>query len=257
MRTAMRALVFGCLVLFGVAPALAAPVDPALQKQLLAIYDEFNATIAKGDYQKAVAQRSAASQKMFREQLKTAQDRKAFMEMNKAVTPDSLTVVHSKMSKDGTKAALITHAGKIVPAGMKDKSAPPAGTVMTSELTIAFVKEGGKWKYESQTLGMDPSSMQRCEDTKFEPITAYDDTVGTSAGGPIVRVEFNPDHTLVIIRVLDEENCAFLPSKETLTKGGFDTALLQPYTVISLDGLRHKTSKQKLWVEQLDILEED
>jgi hypothetical protein len=252
----MRALLLCCLMLIGW-PVFAAPVDPALQKQLLAIYDEFNATVAKGDYQKAVVQRSAASQKVFREQLKTAQDRKAFMEMNKAVTPDQLTVVHSKMSRDGTRAALIARAGKTVPAGLKDKSAPPAGTVITSELTIAFVKEGGKWKYESQTLGMDPAAMQRCEDTRFEPISAYDDTVGTSAGGPIVRVEFKPDHTLVILRVLDEENCAFLPSKETLTKGGFDTGLLQPYTVISLGGLRHKTSKQKLWVEQLDVLEED
>ena len=31
-----------------------------------------------------------------------------------------------------------------MPAGLKDKSAPPVGTVITSELTIAFVKEGGK-----------------------------------------------------------------------------------------------------------------
>jgi hypothetical protein len=252
----MRILLLCCILLFG-GQALAAPVDPALQKQLLAIYDEFNATIAKGDYQKAVAQRSSASQKLFREQLKTAQDRKAFMEMSKAVTPDSVQVVHSKLSKDGNKAALITHASMVVPGGLKDKSAPPAGTVLSSELTIEFVKEGGKWKYESQTLGMDPAATKRCEDVKFEPIEAYDDSASTSAGGPVVRVEFKSDHTLVIFRVLDEENCAFLPNRETLTKGGFDVALLQPYAVISMEGMRHKTSKQKIWVEQIDILEED
>lgn len=252
----MRKLLLSCLMLLAW-PAIAAPVDADLQKQLLAIYEEFNATIAKGQYDKAVAQRSAASQKMFKEQLKTAQDRKAFMEMNKMMTPDRLEVAHSKLSKDGNKASLITSANKAVPAGLKDKNAPPAGTVMTSELTLEFVKEGGKWKYDSQTFGMDPTKVTRCEDTKFEPIEAYNENSNMSAGGPITRVDFKGDHTLVVFKVLDEENCAFLPDKDTLSKGGFDTSLLTPYTVISLEGLKHKTSKQKIWVEQLDILEEN
>jgi hypothetical protein len=252
----MRVLLLCCLLLAGFA-AQAAPVDPALQKQLLASYDEFNATIAKGQYDKAVAQRPAASQKMFRDQLKTAQDRKAFMEMNKAVTPDSIEVKHSTLSKDGNKASLIALASKIVPAGLTDKSAPPAGTVLTSEVTLEFVKEGGKWKYLSQTLGMDPAAMKRCEDTKFEAAENFEDGVNTSAGGPIARVDFNADHTLIVFRVLDEENCAFLPPKELLVKGGLDVTLLQPYTVISLEGVRHKTKAQKIWVEQLDIMEEN
>lgn len=234
----------------------AAPVDPALQKELLAVYDEFNATLAKGQYDKAVAQRSAASQKTFRDQLKTAQDRKAFMEMSKLMTPDRIEVVHSKLSKDGNKASLITTANKIVPAGLKDKNAPPAGTVITSSLTLEFVKEAGKWKYESQTFGPDPARIRRCEDVKFEPIEAYDDGSSTSAGGPIVRVDLKGDHTLVVFKVLDEENCAFLPDKDTLAKGGFDVSQLQPYTIISLEGFRHKTSKQKIWVDQLEIIEE-
>jgi len=253
----MRALILCCIVLLFGLPASAAPVDPALQKELLAIYDQFNAMIAKGQFDQAVAQRSAAAQKMFKEQLKTAENRKEFTEMNKFITPDEMKVVHSKLSKDGNQAALIAHASKVVPKGLKGAGAPPAGTVLTSEMTLEFVKEGGKWRYDSQTLGLDPTKLTPCQDTKFEPIEAYDDSASTSAGGPIARVEFKPDHTLVVFRVLDEENCAFLPSKETLSKNGFDVGLLQPYTVISLEGLRHKTSKQKIWVEQLDIIDAD
>lgn len=252
----MRVLLLSCILLLLGWTAQAAPVDPALQKELLAIYDEFNVTLAKGQYDKAVAQRSAAAQKSFKDQLKTAQDRKAFMDMSKMMTPDKIDVVHSKLSKDGNKASLITTANKVVPAGLKDKNAPPAGTVMTSSLTLDFVKEAGKWKYDSQTFGADPAAIKPCTDVKFEPIEAYDDGSSTSAGGPIARVDFKGDHTLVVFRVLDEENCAFLPDKDTLTKGGFDVGLLQPYAIISLEGFRHKTSKQKIWVDQLDIIED-
>jgi hypothetical protein len=47
------------------------------------------------------------------------------------------------------------------------------------------------------------------------------------------------------------------PPKDLLVKGGLDVTLLQPYTVISLEGVRHKTKAQKIWVEQLDIMEEN
>jgi hypothetical protein len=252
----MRVFLLSCVLLLAGWTAQAAPVDPALQKELLAVYDEFNATLAKGQFEKAVAQRSAAAQKSIKDQLKTAQDRKAFTEMSKLMTPDTKEVVHSKLSKDGNKASLITTARTKVPAGLKDKSAPPAGTVITSSLTLDFVKEAGKWKYDGQTFGGDPSAIKPCTDVKFEPLEAYDDGSNTSAGGPIARVDFKGDHTLVVFRVLGEENCAFLPDKDSLAKSGFDVNQLQPYAIISLEGFRHKTSTQKIWVDQLEILEE-
>lgn len=256
MGVAMRASLLACILLLLGWTAQAAPVDAALQKELLAAYDTFNATIAKGQYDKAIAQRTAASQKLFKQQLKTAQDRKAFIDMTRAMTPDRLDVVHGRLSQDGGKATLVTVANKVVPAGLKDKNAPPAGTVITSELTLGFVKEGGQWKYDSQTLGPDPARIRKCDDVTFEPIEAYDENSNLSAGGPVVRLGFAADHTLVVFRAMDEENCAFLPDKDTLAKGGFDVGLLEPYVVVSLAGLKHKTSKQKIWVEQLEILDE-
>lgn len=252
----MRALWLSLTMLLVAGAAFAAPVDPALQKELLAVYDAFNATIAKGQYDKAVAQRPAEARAQFKSQLKTAQDRKAFVEMSKLMTPDSVEITYSRLSANGNKAVLVGTAAKIVPKGLKDPAAPPPGTVISSELTLEFVREDGKWKYLSQSFGMDPTRIKACNDTGFEPIESYDTARSLSAGGPIVRVDFKADHTLVVFRVLDEENCAFLPSREVLTKGGFDVGLLQPYAIVSIEGFRHKSSGQKIWVDQLDVSED-
>lgn len=252
----MRALLLSLTMLLVAGATLAAPVDPALQKELLAVYDAFNDTVAKGQYDRAVAQRPAEARAQFKRQLKTAEDRKAFMEMSTLMTPDSIDITYSRLSSDGNKAVLVGTAAKIVPKGLKDPAAPPPGTVIASELTLQFVRENGKWKYLSQSFGMDPARIKVCKDTAFEPIGAYDTANSLSAGGPIVRVDFKADHTLLVFRALDEENCAFLPSREVLTKGGFDVGLLQPYAIVSIEGFRHKSSGQKIWVDQLDVSED-
>jgi len=252
----VRALLLSVFLALVGGGALAAPVDPALQKELLAVYDAFNATMAAGQYDKAVAQRPAEARAQFKNQLKTAQDRNAFMEMSKLMTPDSVEITYSRLSADGSKALLVGAAAKIVPQGLKDPSAPPPGTVITSELTMEFVREEGKWKYLSQSFGIDPARIKPCRETGFEPIEAYDTGSSLSAGGPIMRVDFRPDHTLVVFRALEEENCAFLPAREVLTKGGFDVGLLQPYAVVTIEGFRHKSSAQKIWVDQLDVSED-
>ena len=251
----MRALVLSCLLLLTSAfPGRASPVDAALQKELLAVYDAFNSVLAAGDYDRAVAQRPAAVQEIFKDQLRTEEDRKAFTQMMGLMTPDALEVAHGRLSADGNRATLFTNASKTVPEGLNDPSAPPPGTVVFSELTLTFVREGGVWKFENQTFGPDPATIVTCSDARFEPIEAYDDGSSLSAGGPIARVEFNADHTLIVIRVVDEENCVFLPNRETLANFGFNADLLQPYAIVSIEGLRHKTDKQKIWAESLDVL---
>ena len=252
----MRALLLSVFLALFAGGTLAAPIDPSLQKELLAIYDAFNATVAAGQYDKAVAQRPAAARAQFKSQLKTAQDRKAFMEMSKLMTPDTVEITYSRLSADGSKALLVGTAAKIAPKGLKDPSAPPPGTVITSELAVEFVKEDGRWKYLSQSFGLDPARIKPCRETGFEPIEAYDTGSSLSAGGPIVRVDFRPDHTLLVFRALDEENCAFLPSRDVLTRGGFDVDRLQPYAIVSIEGFRHKSSGQKIWGDQLDVPED-
>lgn len=253
----MRILACAFVFLLLALPATAAPVDPALQKQLLAVYDAFNDAIAGGQHDAAVAQRPAGARSQFRNQIKTAEDRKAFMAMTAMMTPDDIEILHSRLSDGGDRAMLVGVARKAVPPGLKDPAAPPAGTVMANELTLTFVREGGTWKYASQTFGLDPARIKRCPDRNFEPVEAYDRERAVSVGGPIVEMAFNPGHTLLIVRVHDEESCAFLPDRETLAKGGFDPALLQPYVVVALQGFPHRADRPKIWVDQLEILEED
>jgi hypothetical protein len=77
-------------------------------------------------------------------------------------------------------------------------------------------------------------------------------------GGPIVRVDFQPDHTLVVIRVVDEENCALLrDNKEGLLKHGLAADKLVPYAIVEIEGSPHRTDKQKVLVDKLNVQSED
>jgi hypothetical protein len=105
-------------------------------------------------------------------------------------------------------------------------------------------------------FGMDPSQIKACKNQAFEPIEAYDQNMSSSLGGPIVRVAFEADHTLVIVRVLDEEDCVFLPSRVELQKSGFDPGLLVPYAIVEVDGFPHKSDKQKTWADRIKMGDE-
>ena len=74
-----------------------------------------------------------------------------------------------------------------------------------------------------------------------------------SMGGPIARVAFEPDYTLVVVRVVDEENCAYLPSRADIAKSGQNPDLLVPYAIISINGFPHKSDKQKIWAEKFSL----
>jgi hypothetical protein len=58
---------------------------------------------------------------------------------------------------------------------------------------------------------LDPDKVTACADDRYETIDAYDQDHPVSMGGLISRVAFKGDHTLVFVRVLDEETCAFCP----------------------------------------------
>jgi hypothetical protein len=148
---------------------------------------------------------------------------------------------------------IITVAAKTMPKGRQIPGGPAPGSVVHSGLTLEFAKQGGAWKFDSQTFGQDPSQITACKDYRNEPEAAYDVDRNVSMGGPITRVDFQPDHTLVVVRVVDEENCAFLPNREELTKNGLKTELLVPYAIVEIEGSPHRTDKQKVLVDKMDV----
>ena len=237
-------------------PLRAASLDPALQEHLLGIYHDYNRAVAAGDIEAALRLRGAEAAGQLRREIADRKRRREFLDLSRQMTPDSVEVRHGSLSGDGARASLITLARKTMPPGPSTPDMPPPGTILRSELTLDFVKEGGVWKYDRQTFGMDPDKIAPCRDERFEPISAYDETRSLSIGGRIARVAFAPDHTLVVLRVLDEETCAFLPPRERLVARGFDPAWLAAYAVLTGEGHPHKTDPQKAWIGSFSIEEE-
>ena len=237
--------------------ARAAPLDAATQQELLSLYDSYNKAMLAGKIDAALALMSAELRSHAEGNLKSEDDRKEAMAMAEGMTPDKVEVVHTFIDKAGSAARLVTVASKKVPEGVKNADAPPPGTIMRNGMTLGFVKEGGAWKFDEQLFGPDPTEVTGCKSETAEPRDAYDAGHSVSAGGPIVRVEFKPDYTLVVYSVVDEANCAFLPAKGDLAKLKVDPAALVPYAIVSLEGIAHRSDPQKMLADKVEVQAEE
>ncbi|HYL74555.1 MAG TPA: hypothetical protein VEU96_10140 [Bryobacteraceae bacterium] len=238
-------------------PLQPAPMPPDLQKRLLELYDRYNKTIQAGKLDDALALRSTDIVKELRGDLKTPTDRQGFLDFSQATIPDKIELLHATASKDGTKASLFTIASKKVPPAGFGPGGPPPGSTVRSELKIEFVKENGAWKLAQPNFGPDPGKIPSCASESFDPIGAYEDASSTSLGGLIMRVAFEPQYTLVIVRVVDENNCAYVPNREELPKLGIDPATLTPYATVEIDGRKHKSDPRKIWADNIKVHPEE
>ncbi|MEJ0018622.1 MAG: hypothetical protein WDN25_19100 [Acetobacteraceae bacterium] len=252
-----RWIILATLLVTCVPGAAAAPLDPALQQDLLALYDRYNKAILAGKLDAAMALRGQERQAQAKREMKTAKQKRDMLEMAQAMTPDSIDVKHATINRAGDKAEIITVGAKTVPKGKLLPGAPPPGTVVHVGLTLSFIREKGVWKFDTPTFGAAPSQIAACKDETYEPDTAYDTDRNLSMGGPIARVDFKPEYTLVVVRVVDEENCTFLPNRAELEKLGLLTDKLVPYAIVEIEGSPHKTDPQKVLVDKLSVQEED
>jgi hypothetical protein len=238
--------------------ARAAPLDAELQSRLVALYDGWNAAVTADKWSDAVALRSAAQRKVLREAMA---DKKEFADdatMLKFMVPDKVEVLHTAIAKDGTHATLIVRIAKTIPADLKlPEGGPKPGSVQQSEVTLSFAREGKDWKFDEMTFGIDPAEIKACRDETTETLASYNADTAENSGGQIRRVEFKPDHTLIVYRVLDEEDCAILPPREKLAAGGVDLSAMVPYAVIEFDGHPHKSDKQRIWADSFKIQPEE
>lgn len=235
------------------APAAAAPMDAALQTELLALQAAFTKAVAAGDFKKALTLLSAEQRKGLEKEIKTQKARKELSEMMKGTTPDSFDVEHTELSEDGTQARIEGLAKLILsPEALKRFPDPPPDGVAQSEMTYEFAKEKGTWKYVTRTFGPDPRTIAAC-DAAFGSLDDFDRDKDVGMGGMIRRVAFETDHILIVIRIVDEEQCLFLPPREEIEKKGFNAALLQPRAIIEANGSPHRSDKQKVWVEGLKV----
>src|SRR5258708_5545460 len=238
-------------------PLQPATMDPDLKKLLLALYDRYNKTIQAGKLEAALALRSADVVKELRHELKTPSDVQGFLEFSQATIPDNLEVLHAAASKDGTKATLLTIASKKVPPRGFGPGGPPPGSTVRSELRLEFAKDNGAWKLALPSFGVDPDKVPSCQSESFDPIGNYDEISNTSLGGAIVRVAFETQCTLIIVRVVDENYCAYLPNREELRKMGVDPASLTSYAAVEINGRKHKSDPRKIWGDNLKVHPEE
>ena len=148
-------------------------------------------------------------------------------------------------------------ASKTWAAGSKIPGAPKPGTIAQSEVTLRFEREGNAWKLADQSFGPDPTAITVCRDQKMETETAYDRDVNGNIGGLIRRVDFKPDHTLVVIRVGNEENCLILPPRDWLSQHNGHPDKLVPWALIEADGAPHRSDKQRFWADKWTVTDEE
>jgi hypothetical protein len=235
----------------------AAPLEPVLQKDLLALYARYNRAVAMGNLTDAAAMRVGESQAQLNQVL--GQGKKAQAEALKSMrmmTPDAVQPQQGTLSSDGSEATLLVIASKIVTAQMSKLGAGKPGDVLHGELTLTFARAGGDWKLQDEVFGMDPAKIKPCHDDAQEAESAYDDGKMTDIGGRIQRVEFKPDHTLIVIRVVDEEDCLILPPRETIEKAGLKTDMLVPFAMVAAGALPHRSDPQRVWVDHLTVTKE-
>jgi hypothetical protein len=246
------------VILSATGPTLAAPVAPDLQVQLMALFNRWESLLGQGKLADAAAISVPELRKQIAAAMKSKKDAAGLAEMVKDMTPDKLEPRHASLSKDGKRATIITVATRKIPEDAKmPPDGPKPGSVVQTEITLKFERDGKDWKFAEQLFGMDPAQIKHCHDDAEETVAAYDQTSSQSAGGLINRVEFKPDHTLVVFRILDEENCGILPARDKLAKDGFDASSLVPYAMLELSGYPHKTDQQRVWAEKFRIVQED
>jgi len=245
------------LVFLLAGPALAAPADPAQRDAALAVYQAFNKAVAAGKLNDALALRTTAMRARMATDAKTQAQQKQLLSLLRSMIPETLEVVHAAQSRDGSRMTLHTVFGATVPPGPQRQGMPKPGTKQQAELSLEFLREGGTWKFDNQRWGMDPDKVKPCTSTGFPGMAAFEERENLTMGGQIRRVNFGPDHTLVVIRMFEEENCIYLPTRARLTEMGFGTDLLAPWSIIEINAWPHRTDKQSVWADTLGLAAAD
>jgi hypothetical protein len=241
--TAVAALAL--TVPFAAGLAWGRPMDGALQQQLQALYSRYNQDVTAGQLDEALALRSSAVRAALMQRLKTPKDRQDYLAAARELVPDRLELRHASINDATEKALLIAWADKATTSGQ-----------VRNELDIGFVREDSTWKLGDLALGPGPADIKHCN-AGYDPISAYDTSRGVSLVGRIERVDFQPDHTLVVVLSGSTETCAFLPDRAALQQHGLDPNILQPYRVAEITGVAHRSDPQKVAVNNIIVRAEE
>ncbi len=228
--------------------AIAGAVKAQDAAELTRTFNEYNSAAKVGELKKMLSLRTIEQQKEINKEIAKKEDRAYFLLLARAQTPESYEVEHVASGKDGQSATLYL-LGQF-PA-MREIERPRT----RMEEMISFKKENGKWKIHSALPLGDPDKVKHPKDLNYDPEGADMDVSG-DIGGRIVKTEFYPGYTLVLVRVMDEENAVFLPAKEVLQHAGVPLEDLEPWKIQEFSGHPHKSDKQKFFATGGKLIEE-
>jgi ketosteroid isomerase-like protein len=202
-------------------------------------YDSYIASVKEGDIDKIISFYTSDVQKEIMSQIKGKEERAQFLLSGKAQIPESYEILHMESGADSQSITLNTV--------MQFSALKEIGRERSRiESEIHFKKESGEWKLESVFFLNDPDKIIHPADLTYNPDDADLDKEG-NVGGRIVSIDFKSGYTIVIIRVLDEEDAVFLPKEEELSKDGYSRKELVPWNVYEFYGHPHKTDKLKFF----------
>jgi len=207
--------------------------------QLKEIYDSYISAVKNNDFNKIFILFTSEVKKEISLHSKSKKGKSEFIKMSRYQIPESYEILLLEPGSDGKSATLHTISQLSELKEIKRERS-------RIECDIKYKLENGDWKIETFWFLSDPDKIIHPADYSYNPKDADDQKDG-NIGGRIVKTEFHPDHTIVLIRVLDEENIVFLPSREELIKNGYSINELEPWNIIEVSGNPHKTDKLRFF----------
>lgn len=244
----MRVIFVLCFVALATWLNVSSPALAQNRSDFTRLFDAYNGAAKTGDVKKMLSMRTMEQRESIKSQIKKGDEREAFVLIARAQAPESYEVQHVSATAHGLGTTLYVLAQY---AAMPEIERPRC----RAEESISFKKEKGEWRIDSILALADPDKIKRPKDLKFDYKEA-DTSVSSGLGGRIVKTEFFADHTLVILRVMDEDDAVFLPAREVLLKSGMPLEELDPWKLHEFTGYPHKTDKLKFFATGGKALEE-
>jgi hypothetical protein len=207
------------------------------------IYDSYLEAVKSGSYSRTSAYLSAE----MRDQLKTPEIQKEYMETMKLMAPIHYETEFINVSKDGQTADVDLIVTIAVPEQVqKEQKLPPT---QHGEMVLKFVREGGQWKMGPPLLLGDPDKRARPKDLNMGSRADYAEGASTEVGGVVLKMEKQASGTVFVLRLPDQEIAVFVPAAKVLD--GF-----VPGSILVVHGAENKTDKLKLWAEDAALYQE-
>lgn len=227
-------------------PLVAAPVSAeedraAAESGILAAFDAYTAKARSGDVDGMLALRSAAMAEEIRGELgKDPEARDFLIGMSRAQAPEAREIEHIDWSEEGDSAEVYwLWTLPAMPEMAREKATQIEGMTRV-------VREGGAWKIGDYLLMYEVSKINRPTDLGYEP-EQVDEEMESSLGGRITRLAFKEDHTLILVRVMDDEIAVFLPPRKVLEDAGVDFGAWAPWSQREFRGYRHRTDRLRFF----------